>query len=281
LSAYLSDITHISKATAAQRESSQDLVEEHLQLLETSEKTLDVIRDTTAVQEASKPLLFHPDSHARNIFVDPNDPTKILSIIDWQSTVIEPAFIHANETPDFAEEPVLDKILDAEVSPEVQEAQDHAQRCGSTWAVMAYICPKLGKAITLDYDLCCYLAGISSGCSDDITSLRSLLTDVSNRWEDLELPGVCPYQPSEEEAKMLSLELDHLQSTQRMRMYLSRMLRCETDGWVEKGRWDEVVPNYRDQYAKFVESCIESREEDETEEDAVRKADKLWPFDLR
>jgi hypothetical protein len=59
---------------------------------------------------------------------------------------------------------------------------------------------------------------------------------------------------------VLSLELDYLQSTKRMRMYLSRLLRCETDGWVEKGRWDEVVPIYRDQYAKFMESCIESRE---------------------
>jgi hypothetical protein len=131
------------------------LVEEHLQLVETSKETLDLVQNTTAVQDASKPLLFHPDLHARNLFVDPDDPTKILSIIDWQSTAIEPAFIHANETPDFAEEPVLDKILDAEISPEVQEAQDHAQRCGSTWAVMAYICPKLGKAVTLDYDLCC------------------------------------------------------------------------------------------------------------------------------
>jgi hypothetical protein len=110
--------------------------------LETSKKTLDLIKDTTAVQDASKPLLF-------------------------------------NETPDFAEEPVLDKILDANISPEMQEARDHSQRCSSTWAVMSYICPKLGKAITLDYDLCCYLAGVSSGCSDDVISLRSLLADVS------------------------------------------------------------------------------------------------------
>jgi hypothetical protein len=88
----------------------------------------------------------------------------------------------------------------------------------------------LGKAITLDCDLCCYLVGVSSGCSDNVTSLRSLLADVSSRWEELELPGVCPYQPSEEDAKVLSLQLDYLQSTQRMRMYLSRLLRCETDG---------------------------------------------------
>jgi hypothetical protein len=281
LSTFFADLTHIGKATVARRGSSRGLVEEHLQLLETSKKTLDVVQTTTPVQDACKPLLFHPDLHARNIFVDPNDPTKIMGIIDWQSTAIEPAFVHANETPDFAEEPVLDRILDANVSPELQEAQDHAQRCGGTWAVMAYICPKLGKAITLDYDLCYYLADVSSGCSDDMTSLRSLLADVSSRWEELGLPGICPYQPSEEEAKILSLELDHLQSTKRMRMFLSRLLRCEMDGWVEKGRWDEVVPVYRDQYAKFVESCIESREEDETEEEAVRKADKLWPYDLR
>jgi hypothetical protein len=155
LSNFFADLTQIGKTTVARRGSSRGLVEEHLQLVETSKETLDLVQNTTAVQDASKPLLFHPDLHARNLFVDPDDPTKILSIIDWQSTAIEPAFIHANETPDFAEEPVLDKILDAEVSPEVQEAQDHAQRCGSTWAVMAYICPKLGKAVTLDYDLCC------------------------------------------------------------------------------------------------------------------------------
>jgi hypothetical protein len=181
LSAYFAVLTHISKATAAQRGSFQDLVEEHLQLLETSKKTLDVVKDTAAVRDASKPLLLHSDLHARNIFVDPNDSTKILSIIDWQSSAIDPTFIHANETPEFAEEPVLDKTLDAEISPEAQEARDHAQRCSSTWVVMAYICPKLGKAITLDYDLCCYLAGVSSGCPDNVTSLRSLLADVSSR----------------------------------------------------------------------------------------------------
>ena len=64
-------------------------------------------------------------------------------------------------------------------------------------------------------------------------------------------------------------------------MYLSRLLRCETDGWVEEARWDEIVPVYREQYAEFVSACIASRKEDETEEDAERRADALWPFDLR
>lgn len=232
-------------------------------------------------QDARCPLLFHPDLHARNIFVDSNDPTQVLSVIDWQSTAIEPAFVHAVEQPDFAEEPLLDKTLDAEVTHDSHEIQAHAQRCKTAWAAMVFLCPKLGKAVSLDHDLCRYLASVACGYSDDMTTLRSLLTDVSRKWDELGLRGVCSYQPSKEDAKLLDLELDQLDSTQRLRTYLSRSLRCETDGWVEEGRWNEVVPMYREEYAGFVKACVASREEYETEEDAERKADKLWPFDLR
>jgi hypothetical protein len=98
---------------------------------------------------------------------------------------------------------------------------------------------------------------------------------VSNEWSDLGLPGVCPYQPSEGGVELLSVELDHLESTQRLQAFLSRLLRCETDGWIEEGRWDEVVPIYREQYAEFVSACIGSREQDETVQDAEEKANKL------
>jgi hypothetical protein len=34
--------------------------------------------------------------------VSDDNPTIITGIIDWQSTSIEPAFVYAHETPDFA-----------------------------------------------------------------------------------------------------------------------------------------------------------------------------------
>jgi hypothetical protein len=264
-----------------QRPSSQKAVQDHSQLLETSSKALKVIGETTAFQDSFSPLLFHPDLHARNIFVDPDDPSKILGIIDWQSAAVEPAFVHAQETPDFAEEPSLDKTLDADISDDVRESQNHAQRCKQVWAIMMYLCPKLGKATTFNPALGRYLAGVSAGYSDDATSLRSLLADVSGEWDELGLPGDCPYQPSQADAQLLSVEMDELETTERLRVYLSRLLRCEANGWVEAERWDEVLPVYREQYAEFVSACVSSREQDETMEDAERKADRLWPFDLR
>lgn len=105
-------------------------VENHLQLLETSKKAFEAVGDADVPKDSRSPMLFHPDLHARNIFVDPNDPTHILGIIDWQSAAVEPAFVHAQATPAFAEEPLLDKTLDADMPKDSREAQEHAQRCG-------------------------------------------------------------------------------------------------------------------------------------------------------
>ena len=41
------------------------------------------------------PCLWHSDLHEGNIFVDPRNPTKITSIIDWQSTEIARSRMHA------------------------------------------------------------------------------------------------------------------------------------------------------------------------------------------
>lgn len=41
--------------------------------------------------------LWHSDLHGGNIFVDPNDPTKIVELIDWQSTEIAPLYFQARQ----------------------------------------------------------------------------------------------------------------------------------------------------------------------------------------
>lgn len=46
-------------------------------------------------QWASTFHIWHDDLHTENIFVDPDKPSEILSIIDWQSTSVVPLFDHA------------------------------------------------------------------------------------------------------------------------------------------------------------------------------------------
>ncbi|KAJ8104742.1 hypothetical protein OPT61_g10596 [Boeremia exigua] len=39
--------------------------------------------------------LWHTDLHPENIFVNPSDPTKVVGLIDWQSTEVSPLYFHA------------------------------------------------------------------------------------------------------------------------------------------------------------------------------------------
>lgn len=80
----------------------QGLPQEHRDMLTTARSILQAISTSPSVQKASKPLLYHPDLHARNIFVSEHDPTIVTNIIDWQGTSIEPAFWQVDVTPDFA-----------------------------------------------------------------------------------------------------------------------------------------------------------------------------------
>ncbi|RAK96065.1 phosphotransferase enzyme family protein [Aspergillus ibericus CBS 121593] len=45
----------------------------------------------------SSAFLWHPDLHTENIFVHPDRPSEVLSIIDWQSSEILPLFDHARQ----------------------------------------------------------------------------------------------------------------------------------------------------------------------------------------
>jgi hypothetical protein len=52
--------------------------------------------------DVRKPVIWHQDLHVENVFVDPNAPTRVTSIIDWQSTEIAPLFVQAR-VPQFLE----------------------------------------------------------------------------------------------------------------------------------------------------------------------------------
>ncbi|KAH7074476.1 hypothetical protein BKA63DRAFT_603397 [Paraphoma chrysanthemicola] len=41
--------------------------------------------------------IWHPDLHVANIFVDPSEPTRIVSLIDWQSTEVGPLYFQARQ----------------------------------------------------------------------------------------------------------------------------------------------------------------------------------------
>lgn len=228
------------------------------------------------IRNAGAPLLSHPDLDTRNIFVSPEDHTVVTGIIDWQSAAVEPAYVFAAETLDFAAELPEQEVPDDAGSTEGQafaRLKADVDFCVRTWSITPMICPKFREASQLDDSVLQLLSAPSNGWLDDADSLRSILSNIKQMWTELGLPGESFYRETQEEAQALETRLDRRRATQQLQEFLSRRLGCDHDGWVAADRWDEVLPRYREIYRSFVESVAES--------DPDEDADGLWPFDQR
>lgn len=82
-----------SNTTSSQPFVSQE--EQQLIVLHMVREVLSRLDTGTLIDSFSQPVLWHTDLHMGNIFVSSEDPTKVVSIIDWQSISIAPLLIQA------------------------------------------------------------------------------------------------------------------------------------------------------------------------------------------
>lgn len=217
----------------------------------------------------------------------PEDPTVITGIIDWQSTAVEPAFVFAAETPDFAEDlpeqDISGQIINDGPTRDSAYARLKADVtfCVKTWSIVPQICSKFREASELDASVVQLLAAPSNGWLDDADSVRSILSDINKKWVELGLPGESIYQETHEEAEALQHRMEKSRASERLREHLSRRLGCDADGWVPMDRWEEVLPHYQEEYRRFIASVVEDGLSEEDKAKAIRDANALWPFDQR
>lgn len=254
-------------------------MEEHTALLAHGRRVLEVLARDQRIRDISPPSLFHPDLHKRNIFVDPADPTVITSLIDWQSASLDPAFFTAGLTPDLCDYPESSEDIvndpgtqKAEGSPEKTRLDKDVELCAQTWevALMGWA-PRLHKSRALDRGLLRPLRYCYSSWRDSSAAFRDGLVALSARWEELGLPGACPYQPSPEELAEHARHMVDLEDAEKLKDFLVRALNCNGDGWVPPEAFDAA----RDVRDAAFKQWLEAADEEMGES----KARQLWPFD--
>lgn len=107
---------------------------------------------------------------------------------------------------------------------------------------------------------------------DSAAALRQELIELSQRWTELGLPNSCPYQTTPEELVEHAEQYEDFESRQQLKMVPKRVLNADSDGWVAVEDWDEATAEYRELFAKWMESAKEAGSSE------VR-AGQLWPFD--
>lgn len=247
----------------------------HTRLLNAGRGVVQKLAKDPRIRGAATATLCHADLHKRNIFVSDEDPSVITDLIDWQSSSIEPAFEYADRIPDFAA-PMTD------ASPEEKPAELQATLCKQAFDVcLQGLIPKLYAARALDDDLLRPLRYCHRTWRDGAAAFRQGLIDISSRWKDLGLAGVCPY------ALHSSVDLlEHQKEFQSfciandLKRRLIDLLDTTPDGWVRTDSWEATQVAHQKAFDELVQTMRSAQSIDAqsmNEEDLRR----IWPFDIR
>ncbi|KAL9030952.1 MAG: hypothetical protein Q9196_000973 [Gyalolechia fulgens] len=241
-------------------------VAEHINLLKYGRDVASKLIEDPRIQRAAAPILLHQDLHKRNIYVSDEDPTTITSIIDWQSSSINPAFMHANDVPDFA---AYVSTPDDYFPSKDLPAGDNANLCNQAFiAGVRLLVPKLYTTWELDDDIARFFEYCHRTYRDGAGIFRQVLMDLASRWKELALAGSCPYPlPTSEEWRAHREEYKALEHAQELKKFVASRLNTASDGWVPTDVWEETTEEHKKLYEEFLRNM---------DEDDLRE---VWPFD--
>ncbi len=253
-------------ATVYKTPSYHGAVAEHIRLLNSGRDVASELIKDPRIQKAAAPILLHQDLHKRNIYVFNEDPTTIAGIIDWQSSSINPAFMHANEVPDFAAH--ISTPEDHIPSGDLP-ARDNAKLCNKAFiAGVRLIVPKLYATWELDDDVARFFEYCHRTYRDGAGIFRQVLMDLAKRWKELALAGSCPYPlPTSEEWLAHQEQYKALEYAQELKKFVTSRLNTASDGWVPTDAWKETIEDHKKLYDEFLQIM--------GDEDLK----KVWPFD--
>lgn len=263
---------------------SRGTTEEHIRLLDTSRTVINKLLQSPRIQEVSKAMLLHWDFNKRNIFVSPDDPTRITAIIDWQSTSVEPTFVYANDTPDFVmPSPTLSAIseMDEELAAQIEHYQGNEKTnedywiCRQTFEIIIQASiPALAAARTMDETLLRLFRHCHSSWREGAAVLRQELIELFYQWSELCLPGSCPYQPSAADLAKHTQQWQEFETVQMLKLFLVRALDSTSEGWVPSESWESAKESHKAAFEQWMDTVRES-DDPEMNEDRGRK---LWPW---
>lgn len=245
----------------------------HLQLLVDGRSLLRTMSTDWRLSAVAQPVLSHPDLNKRNIFVDNDDPTKIVSIIDWQSAGLDPAFWVVATRPDFA---TLPDQSDDSLSEGVME-------CATSFnASLASYAPQLARAQCLDSRLVRPFEYIYRTWNDGAAAFRHDLMMTTKEWKDIGFEAQCPIaEPDPRQVSAHESEYRHFVAAQRLRKQVTDYLTVSSDGWVPKEAWDTVQVQHQELYHGAVQAILSA---ENSNSDEIIKTEQdlkaIWPFDL-
>ncbi|PVH68702.1 hypothetical protein DL98DRAFT_564620 [Cadophora sp. DSE1049] len=243
-------------------------IEDDMALLQKAADLIDRLESYPSLEQNSRPTLWHIDLHMGNIFVSETEPSKIVSLIDWQSISVSPLFIQAR-WPIFLEPP--DDCVQGFVHPQLpsdfatmdegdkglathkfkQAARTKAYETGTYLknrdAYNAVSVPRVFRELFIR---------CGEVFEEGVEPLRACLIEISQSWEQLKLPGTCPF---------------YFTPNEIMRKFALEYLDTDSEGWIAPAMdFDEKQAQNKALFEYHLENLADGK--------SRKELLRIWPF---
>ncbi|OAL68762.1 hypothetical protein A7D00_7328 [Trichophyton violaceum] len=159
----------------------------------------------------SNPILWHTDLHLGNIFVSEQDPTQIVSIIDWQFISIGPLFSQVN-WPEFLKP--NDEYVYGVVQPQLPDDFETLDEAEKKLAILirndaivtkshelrsSLHCKDVYRSLNLPSVFLETFIRCGEASAEGTLGLRACLAELYKAWDSLGFTGECPLSFTDDE----------------------------------------------------------------------------------
>lgn len=259
-------------------------IEEQITLLKMAKRVFPKMSPQSQPGHVPWPTLWHSDLHMGNIYVSDKDPTRIASLIDWQSIVVAPLFyqvrfprfIEMDEDYELGPEvPTLPEDID-QMDPDDQDTTRYKHK--QTLMTKAYEAgsgltnKNIYKALHLPHFSRQLFVRCGSDWEDGAVPLRACLIAIAETWNEAGFPGDCPLHFSEADIERHQQEFQEYRNYHDIHELAQRCLGTDADGWIHPDDDFEMKQQRNKELLKsFLDHCAEHGE-------SAEEVRNVWPF---
>jgi hypothetical protein len=249
--------------------------EEQLAVLNMAIEVMSRLDTDTIIDRFSQPVLWHTDLHMGNIFVSSEDPTKVISLIDWQSISVSP-FLSVD--PDFVLDSAMPALpedyeaLDA-VDKQIAEFKTRQAKMAKAYEVASSVHnPQAYKAFFMPSFLQDLFTRCGEASQEGIIPLRACLIQIAKAWDDVGFRGQCPFNFNEEDIQKHNQQFQEYRDFHGIREVARKLLDTDFEGWISP-QLDSTLK--AQQNKDLLQEVMRRSSEYNKSPEEVRR---IWPF---
>ncbi|KAL5371877.1 hypothetical protein DPSP01_013931 [Paraphaeosphaeria sporulosa] len=258
--------------------------EEQLAVLKMAKEVFSKMDTKTLPGRLPWPTLWHTDLHMGNIYVSDEEPTQIVSLIDWQSIVVSPLFYQVR-FPEFisigedyelgSEIPTLPENID-EMDDDDQAIVrfKHKQTMmGKAYeAASGFKNKNVFKSIRLPPLFRQLFLRCGEAWEEGIVPLRVCLIAIADVWNEAGFSGDCPCNFSKDEIEKYQHEFQEYRDHHKIYELAREYLGTDTDGWIAPDDdFEEKQQRNKELLKIYIAHCAEYGK-------LAEEMRKIWPY---